>query len=87
MSILFWTVFIIIIIIVIMFIYFFYNLSNFGMYQENWQDYMRTPFDFVSTGSNPINFYRKDLYREPYDYPYKFYQSYPVPSMQYHTLL
>ena len=48
---------------------------------------MTSPFDFIGTGSNPVNFYRKDLYREPYDYPYRFFSSYPVPSVQYHPLL
>ena len=55
--------------------------------KEKWQNYMRTPFNYLSTGATPIDFYRKDLYRKPFDYPYKFFKSYPVPSMQYHTLL
>jgi len=55
--------------------------------KEKWQNYMRSPYDYISTGATPIDFYRKDLYRKPFDYPYKFFKSYPVPSMQYHTLL
>jgi len=55
--------------------------------KEKWQNYMRTPYNYISTGATPIDFYRKDLYRKPFDYPYKFFKSYPVPSMQYHTLL
>ncbi len=55
--------------------------------KEKWENYMRTPFNYISTGATPIDFYRKDLYREPYDYPFKFFKSYPVPSMQYHSLL
>lgn len=55
--------------------------------KEKWENYMRTPFNYLSTGATPIDFYRKDLYRKPFDYPYKFFKSYPVPSMQYHTLL
>lgn len=55
--------------------------------KEKWENYMRSPFNYLSTGSTPINFYRKDLYRKPFDYPYKFFKSYPVPCMQYHTLL
>jgi hypothetical protein len=55
--------------------------------KEKWENYMRTPFNYISTGATPIDFYRKDLYRKPFDYPYKFFKSYPVPSMQYHTLL
>ena len=55
--------------------------------KEKWQNYMRTPYNYISTGATPIDFYRKDLYRKPFDYPFKFFKSYPVPSMQYHTLL
>lgn len=55
--------------------------------KEKWENYMRTPYNYLSTGATPIDFYRKDLYRKPFDYPYKFFKSYPVPCMQYHTLL
>lgn len=55
--------------------------------KEKWENYMRNPFNYLSTGATPIDFYRKDLYRKPFDYPFKFFKSYPVPSMQYHTLL
>jgi len=55
--------------------------------KEQWTNYMRLPFDYLSTGSNPLNVYRKDLYRKPYMYPQKFYQSYPLPTMQYYPLL
>ena len=55
--------------------------------KEKWENYMRTPYNYISTGATPIDFYRKDWYRKPYDYPFQFFQSYPVPSMQYHTLL
>jgi len=85
MTILFWTVLILIIIVITLFISELCDNSN--IFTEHWQDYMTLPFDYISTGSSPISFYRKDLYREPYDYPYKFFTSYPVPSMQYHALL
>ena len=55
--------------------------------KEKWENYMRNPYNYISTGATPIDFYRKDLYRKPFDYPYKFFKSYPVPCMQYHTLL
>jgi hypothetical protein len=55
--------------------------------KEKWENYMRSPFNYLSTGATPMDFYRKDLYRKPFDYPYKFFKSYPVPCMQYHTLL
>ena len=55
--------------------------------KEDWQNYMRSPYNYLSTGATPMDFYRKDLYRKPFDYPFKFFKSYPVPCMQYHTLL
>lgn len=55
--------------------------------KEKWENYMRSPFNYLSTGATPIDFYSKPLYRKPFDYPYKFFKSYPVPCMQYHTLL
>ena len=55
--------------------------------KEKWENYMRSPYDYISTGATPMDFYRKDLYRKPFDYPFKFFKSYPVPCMQYHTLL
>ena len=87
MTVLFWTVFIIIIIVIFVFLSMAFAKLSSGRLREDWQDYMRLPFDFISTGSNPMNFYRKDLYRKPYDYPYRFFSSYPVPSVQYHALL
>ena len=54
---------------------------------EMYQNYMTLPFDEVKTGSNPLDFYRKDKYRKPYRYPFKFHQSYPVPHMTHYGLL
>ncbi len=84
---LFWTIFILIIIIIFLFLSTIYKNMNLDKYKEKWQDYMTLPFDFISTGSSPINFYRKDIFRSPYMYPQRFYQSYPVPSVQYFPLL
>ncbi len=82
---LFWTVFILFIMIIFLFLSNLYYLFN--IQQENWQDYMTLPFGYLSTGSNPLDAYRKDLYREPYMWPQTFYQSYPVPSVQPYPLL
>jgi len=81
---LFWTLLILIILIILFFIY---NLLYLWKKKEYWQNYMDKPFNYLNTGSNPITFYRKDLYRKPYDWPYKYYQSYPLPSLQAYTLL
>jgi len=87
MTVLFWTLFIIIIIIIFVFLSLLLGKNGVNLTKEDCQDYMRLPFDFISTGSNPMNFYRKDLYRKPYEYPYKFYKSYPIPSVQHYPLL
>ena len=84
---LFWTVFILVILIILFFIYNLIYLFKKPSNPEKWQDYMRTPLNYTDTGGNPMNFYKKYLYRLPYNYPYKFASSYPVPSVQYTTLL
>jgi hypothetical protein len=86
---LFWTLLILIILIIILFIY---NLSYLWKKSDKsaaefWQDYISKPYNYLRTGSNPINFYRKDLYRKPYEHPYKFYSSFPLPSLREYTLL
>lgn len=84
---LFWTLFILLLMIIFMFLSNVYYIYELNKTKEQWTDYMRKPFNFLSTGSNPLNFYRKDIYRKPFMYPQKFYQSYPLPSMQYLPLL
>jgi hypothetical protein len=79
--------FLLVVLIIIMVILIITIQNNKCDLKEKWQNYMRTPYNYISTGATPIDFYRKDLYRKPFDYPYKFFKSYPVPSMQYHTLL
>lgn len=77
--------FIVLIIIIVILIITIQN-NKFDL-KEDWQNYMRSPYNYLSTGATPMDFYRKDLYRKPFDYPFKFFKSYPVPCMQYHTLL
>ena len=50
---------------------------------ENWANYKTPPYNYVDTGRDPLHFYRRDRYRKPYRYPYKFYQSYPYPHYTY----
>ena len=85
-------VILIILIFILVILFFIYNLSfgwgkNRDVIKEKWQNYMDLPFDYLDTGSNPLNFYQKDKYRKPYRWPFKFYQSYPLPSMQAYPLL
>lgn len=50
---------------------------------ENWEVYKQKPYDYVKTGSSPLNFYERPRYRKPYRYPLKFRQSYPYDHMTY----
>jgi hypothetical protein len=49
--------------------------------KEQFQTYIQHPYNYVKTGSDPVNFYRLDRYRKPYRYPFKYFKSYPVPHM------
>ena len=55
--------------------------------REGWANYERKPFNYLTTGSTPLNYYRKDLYRLPYRYPFTFQKSYPLPNQSYYDLL
>ena len=50
---------------------------------EKWQDYTLKPYNYIFSGRDPLYFYRRDRYRIPYRYGFKFYQSYPIPHMTY----
>lgn len=51
--------------------------------KEAFQTYIQKPYNFIKTGSDPLSFYRRDRYRKPYRYPFKFFKSYPVPHMSH----
>lgn len=51
--------------------------------KEDWVDYIRAPYNEIESGTDPLQFYRRDRYRKPYRYPFTFYQSYPSPHMRY----
>jgi len=87
METIFWTLLIVITFIILFFVYNLTYLWRKPTMEEKWQNYMEAPFDYMETGSNPLNFYRKDQYRKPYRWPFKFYQSYPLPAMQPYALL
>jgi hypothetical protein len=50
---------------------------------ENFETYSYGPYNYMTTGADPLTFYRYPIYREPYMYPHKFYSSYPYPYMTY----
>ena len=62
------------------------SLCYLNMYNdiENFQTYSYSPFDYLTTGSDPLTFYKYPIYRNPYRYPYKFYSSYPYPYLSYY---
>lgn len=49
--------------------------------KEQFQTYILKPFNYVKTGAEPIYFYKRNRYRKPYRWPFKFYSSYPYPNM------
>ena len=73
------SVFLIIIIIVLA-----YYISVPYRNYEHWQSYNQLPYDYIKNGSNPLSFYIRNRYKQPYRYPYKYYKSYPYPNMSYY---
>jgi len=72
---------------VVVIILFFIIILNKDTIEENWQNYVREPYKWVSTGSNPLSFYERPCYRKPYRYPYKFYKTYPLNNVSYYENL
>ena len=50
--------------------------------REYFRNYMTLPYNYINSGSDPITFYEKKLYRKPYRWPYRVFTSYPVPHMR-----
>ncbi len=53
-------------------------------YREGWQSYNQTPYNYVKTGSSPLNFYIRNRYKKPFRHPYKYKKSYPYPNISYY---
>lgn len=51
--------------------------------RENWTMYQEKPYNYQRIGASPLHFYRRDRYRKPYRYPYKFYSEYPTKHFRY----
>tara|TARA_B110000037_G_C17060376_1_gene481631 strand:+ start:179 stop:427 length:249 start_codon:yes stop_codon:yes gene_type:complete len=51
---------------------------------ENFETYFYDPFNYGSTGSDPLSFYKYPIYRKPYRYPFQFESSYPSPYLSYY---
>ena len=50
---------------------------------EKYETYSYGPYNYMTTGADPLVFYKYPIYRKPYMFPYKFYSSYPYPYMTY----
>lgn len=73
----------IVFVITVLITYFFANYTGEAhQLNEGWESYRRPPYGYVSTGADPIYFYRRDLYRKPYRWHLTFSSSYPYPHQQ-----
>jgi len=75
----------IIILIIIIFLFYIINLYI-NIIQENFETYSYGPFNYATTGADPLTFYKYPVYRNPYMYPYKYYSSYPYPYMTHNPV-
>ena len=55
--------------------------------QENWANYTTPYYNFKRTGTDPLIYYARPIYRKPYMYPFTFFKSYPYAHMSYYDLL
>ena len=52
--------------------------------KEEFTTYNIEPYNYKTTGANPLSFYNYPRYRKPYRYPFKFYSSYPIPYYRHY---
>jgi len=57
----------------------------FNNVKENWTVYKQKPYNYYLSGSSPLGFYRRDVYRKPYRYPFKFNSSYLLNNRTYYN--
>ena len=50
---------------------------------EKFETYTYGPYNYKTTGSDPLTFYQYPSYALPRSYPYRFYSSYPYPYLSY----
>ena len=51
--------------------------------KENFAMYLRRPFNSYDTGTRPLVFYNKPIYRKPYRHPYQYLSNYPRDYIRY----
>jgi hypothetical protein len=52
--------------------------------KEMFTPYTYGPFNYSTTGSDPLSFYMYPIYRQPYMYPYQYQTNYPYSRMTYY---
>jgi len=55
--------------------------------REEWANYTTPYYNYKQTGTDPLIYYARPIYRKPYMYPFTFFKSYPYPHMSYNELL
>ncbi len=73
------SLYLIVIILILLGIYFYFRSQK----TENFTPYTYGPYNYMTTGSDPLSFYRYPIYRQPYMFPYQYYTNYPYPYMTY----
>ena len=48
--------------------------------------YTYGPFDYSTTGTDPLSFYLYPAYRKPYMYPYQYQTNYPYSRMTFNEI-
>lgn len=63
----------------------YYNKLNKPSLQivEKWEPYKQKYNNNIKTGNDPLNFYRKDMYKAPYNYPHNFHTDNPIPHTRF----
>ena len=54
--------------------------------KEMFTPYTYGPFDYSTTGTDPLSFYRYPVYRKPYMYPYQYQTNYPYSRFTYNEI-
>jgi hypothetical protein len=52
--------------------------------KEMFTPYTYGPFNYSTTGADPLSFYMYPIYRQPYMYPYQYQTNYPYSRMTYY---
>ena len=52
--------------------------------KEMFTPYTYGPFNYSTTGTDPLSFYMYPIYRQPYMYPYQYQTNYPYSRMTYY---